>query len=201
MKITKKETRVSVRITPYQETQLDLISEKLGIKRSTLVRYAIDNLSVVIMIYNWSKYRRKQNNLDKSEYNYMVNEAITKHYRYLHSRLVKVDDDEATFNDAYLMLTRKYNPEQDFIDQFIKAFNQLKGEYQRDDKCYNYAETKVEYYTDYIMPKEEKKEAPIQQIKPNNLIESIKKYAISEKKRKEQNKASKKKRKIGNLSK
>ena len=25
------------------------------------------------MIYNWSKYRRKQNNLDKSEYNYMVN--------------------------------------------------------------------------------------------------------------------------------
>ena len=71
----------------------------------------------------------------------------------------------------------------------------------RDDKCYNYAETKVEYYTDYIMPKEEKKEAPIQQIKPNNLIESIKKYAISEKKRKEQNKASKKKRKIGNLSK
>lgn len=153
------------------------------------------------MIYNWSKYRRKQNNLDKSEYNQMVNEAITKHYRYLHSRLVKVDDDEATFNDAYLMLTRKYNPEQDFIDQFIKAFNQLKGEYQRDDKCYNYAETKVEYYTDDIMPKEEKKEAPIQQIKTNNLIESIKKYAISEKKRKEQNKASKKKRKIGNLSK
>ena len=44
MKITKKETRVSVRITPYQETQLDLISEKLGIKRSTLVRYAIDKL-------------------------------------------------------------------------------------------------------------------------------------------------------------
>ena len=44
MKITKKETRVSVRITPYQETQLDLISEKLSIKRSTLVRYAIDNL-------------------------------------------------------------------------------------------------------------------------------------------------------------
>ena len=146
------------------------------------------------MIYNWSKYRRKQNNLEKAEYN-------TKHYRYLHSRLVKADDDEATFNDAYLMLTRKYNPEQDFIDQFIKAFNQLKGEYQRDDKCYNYAETKVEYYTDDIMPKEEKKEAPIQQIKPNNLIESIKKYAISEKKRKEQNKASKKKRKIGNLSK
>ena len=153
------------------------------------------------MIYNWSKYRRKQINLEKSEYNYLVNDLLTKHYRYLHSLLVKSKSDESTFNDTYLKLTRKYNPEQDFIDQFIKAFNQLKGEYQRDDKCYNCAETKVEYYTDYIMPKEEKKEAPIQQIKPNNLIESIKKYAISEKKRKEQNKASKKKRKIGNLSK
>ena len=139
------------------------------------------------MIYNWSKYRRKQNNLDKSEYNYMVNEAITKHYRYLHSRLVKVDDDdEATFNDAYLMLTRKYNPEQDFIDQFIKAFNQLKGEYQRDDKCYNYAETKVETYSDDV------------------LINDIKRYAILEEIRKQKNKTStqrKPKRKIGNLSK
>lgn len=63
------------------------------------------------MIYNWSKYRRKQNNLEKAEYNYLVNDAISKHYRYLHSRLVKTDADEATFNDAYLKLTRKYNPE------------------------------------------------------------------------------------------
>ena len=153
------------------------------------------------MIYNWSKYRRKQINLEKSEYNYLVNDLLTKHYRYLHSLLVKSESDESTFNDTYLKLTRVYSPDKDFIDQFIYFFNQLRGEYMRDDKCYNYAETKVEYYTDYIMPKEEKKEAPIQQIKPNNLIESIKKYAISEKKRKEQNKASKKKRKIGNLSK
>ena len=101
------------------------------------------------MIYNWSKYRRKQINLEKSEYNYLVNDLLTKHYRYLHSLLVKSKSDESTFNDTYLKLTRKYNPEQDFIDQFIKAFNQLKGEYQRDDKCYNYAETKVEIQTDY----------------------------------------------------
>lgn len=44
MKVTKKETRVSVRITPNQETMLDAICEKLDIKRSTLVRYAIDKL-------------------------------------------------------------------------------------------------------------------------------------------------------------
>ena len=44
MKITKKETRVSVRITPEQENMLDSICNELDIKRSTLVRYAIDNL-------------------------------------------------------------------------------------------------------------------------------------------------------------
>ena len=123
------------------------------------------------MIYNWSKYRRKQNNLEKSEYNYMVNEAITKHYRYLHSRLVKADD-EATFTDAYLMLTRKYNPEQDFIDQFIKAFNQLKGEYQRDDKCYNYAETKVETYSDDVLINAE--ETIVNSSHKNEIEEQIK---------------------------
>lgn len=166
------------------------------------------------MIYNWSKYRRKQNNLEKSEYNYMVNETITKHYRYLHSRLVKADDDEATFNDAYLMLTRKYNPEQDFIDQFIKAFNQLKGEYLRDDKCYNYAETKVETYSDDVLINAEEtivntldahKNEIEEQIKMKNfLINDIKRYAILEEIRKQKNKTStqpKQKRKIGNLSK
>lgn len=164
------------------------------------------------MIYNWSKYRRKQNNLDKSEYNYMVNEAINKHYRYLHSRLVKADDDEATFNDAYLMLTRKYNPEQDFIDQFIKAFNQLKGEFQRDDKCYNYAETKVETYSDDVLINAEEtivnsshKNEIEEQIKMKNfLTNDIKRYAILEEIRKQKNKTStqrKPKRKIGNLSK
>ena len=128
--------------------------------------------------------------------------------RYLHSRLVKADDDEATFNDAYLMLTRKYNPEQDFIDQFIKAFNQLKGEYQRDDKCYNYAETKVETYSDDVLINAEEtshKNEIEEQIKMKNfLINDIKRYAILEEIRKQKNKTStqrKPKRKIGNLSK
>ena len=44
MKITKKETRVSVRITPEQENMLDLICNELDIKRSILVRFAIDQL-------------------------------------------------------------------------------------------------------------------------------------------------------------
>ena len=62
------------------------------------------------MIYNYSKYRRKQYNIEKSEYNYLVNDFLNKHYSYLHSLLVKTESDESTFNDTYLKLTRLYNP-------------------------------------------------------------------------------------------
>lgn len=158
------------------------------------------------MIYNWSKYRRKQNNLEKAEYNYLVNEELSKHYRYLHSRLVKADADESTFNDAYLKLTRKYNPEQDFIDQFIHYFNQLKGEFLRDDKCYNYAESKVEIYSDVIQlneAQETKDEVTNKTSKKSNLINDIKRYAILEKSKKNQKKSAFKqqKRKIADISK
>ena len=96
------------------------------------------------MIYNWSKYRRKQNNINKAEYNYLVNDLLNKHFRYLHSLLVKNESDESTFNDTYLKLTRLYNPKQDFIEQFKFYFDQLSGQYMRDDKCYNYAETNLD---------------------------------------------------------
>lgn len=55
MKIAKKETRVSVRITPEQENMLDLICNELDIKRSTLVRFAIDQL-----IKNYSDLQLEQ---------------------------------------------------------------------------------------------------------------------------------------------
>lgn len=48
-KITTKDIRVSVRISPNQDKMLDTIAEELDIKRSTLVRYAIDQ---VIKSYN-----------------------------------------------------------------------------------------------------------------------------------------------------
>lgn len=152
------------------------------------------------MIYNWSKYRRKQNNLEKAEYNYIVNDLLTKHYKYLYSRLVKSDDDEATFNDAYLKLTILYNPEQDFIDQFIKAFNQLKGEYLRDDKCYNYAETKVEIYTDNIQLIDSEPEETKPTLK-TALINNIKEYALLEKAQKHKAQIGKKARKTKHLPK
>ena len=164
------------------------------------------------MIYNWSKYRRKQINLEKSEYNYLVNDLLTKHYRYLHSLLVKSESDESTFNDTYLKLTRKYNSEQDFIDQFIKVFNQLKGEYQRDDKCYNYAETKVEIYADYcqVLSVEDNLESldinqnnqknVMQSVKPNIKV-LIKQYAVFEKEQKHKAQIGKKDRKTKHLPK
>ena len=61
MKIAKKETRVSVRITPEQENMLDLICNELDIKRSTLVRYAIDQ---VIKSYNDLQLEQVQKEVD-----------------------------------------------------------------------------------------------------------------------------------------
>lgn len=149
------------------------------------------------MIYNWSKYRRKQNNIEKAEYNYQVNDLLSKHYRYLHSLLVKTELDESTFNDTYLKLTRVYSPKQDFIDQFIFYFNQLSGQYMRDDKCYNYAETKVESYTDNILLTDNEPE----ETKPTALINNIKEYALLEKAQKHKAQIGKKTRKTKHISK
>lgn len=48
-KLTSKDIRVSVRISPNQDQMLNTIAKELEIKRSTLVRYAIDQ---VISSYN-----------------------------------------------------------------------------------------------------------------------------------------------------
>ena len=150
------------------------------------------------MIYNWSIYRRKQNNINKAEYNYLVNDLLNKHFRYLHSLLVKNESDESTFNDTYLKLTRLYNPKQDFIEQFKFYFDQLSGQYMRDDKCYNYAETKVEIYTDNILVTDNEETKPTLK---TTLINNIKNYALLEKEQKRKAQIGKKNRKTKHLSK
>lgn len=90
------------------------------------------------MINVWSSYKRKQINIDKAVINSQVNQLLAKHYKYLHSILVKSNSDEDTFNDTYLKLTYNYNPDKDFIQQFKYYFYLLKGAYQRDDKVENY---------------------------------------------------------------
>lgn len=82
---------------------------------------------------HWTKYRTEQINLSKSVYNNEVSELLSLHYKYLHSKLVNCKDDEGIFNDTYLKMTYRYNPQKDFIDQFIYHFNLYKGNYKRYD--------------------------------------------------------------------
>lgn len=43
-KVTNKDIRVSVRVSPNQELMLETISKDINVRVSTLVRYAIDKL-------------------------------------------------------------------------------------------------------------------------------------------------------------
>ena len=95
-------------------------------------------------VNNWDDYKRKQVNIRKSVYNKEIASLLQIHYKYLHSRLVKFRDDEDTFNATYLKLTYNYNPDKDFIDQFIYYFNLLKGAYYRDSKVRTYQVTYIE---------------------------------------------------------
>lgn len=86
-------------------------------------------------MYNWDKFKRMQCNLEKAMLNATVTNLLVKNYKQLYSELVKTPEDGDIFNDAYLKLTYKYNPDKDFKEQFKWLFNQLKGAYHRDDKC------------------------------------------------------------------
>lgn len=95
-------------------------------------------------INNWDSYRRMQVNIQKAIPNEVVSQLLTKHYRYLHSLLVKQLADEDIFNDTYLKLTYNYNSKVDFIDQFKYYFSLLKGAYYRDNKVTNWLVTYIE---------------------------------------------------------
>ena len=81
---------------------------------------------------NWNKFKRVQINIDKAQENKTLADQLTKHYEYLHKKLVETDNDEETFNDTDLKLTRKYNPNLDFIEQFTHQFYNLKIAYTKD---------------------------------------------------------------------
>ena len=67
----------------------------------------------------------------------------------------------------------------------------------KDDKCYNYAETKVEIYTDNILLTDNEPE----ETKPTALINNIKEYALLEKAQKHKAQIGKKARKTKHISK
>lgn len=82
---------------------------------------------------NWTKYKTKQINIIKSTENLEVSQLLKQNYSELYSKLVRSKDDEGTFNDVFLKLTYKYNPNQNFVEQFIYQFKLHKGSYYRYD--------------------------------------------------------------------
>ena len=84
---------------------------------------------------NWDKYKRMQCNIQKASFNMEVNRMMEQHYQQLHQALVTSKADEDIFNDTYLKITYKHNPDKDFVEQFKWLFRQLKGAYYRDDRC------------------------------------------------------------------
>lgn len=87
---------------------------------------------------NWDKWKRMQCNLNKAVMNAQVANLMNKNYQQLWNEFVKTPEDQDVFNDAYLKLTYKYVPEQDFVEQFRHIFKQLKGAYYRDDSANHY---------------------------------------------------------------
>lgn len=95
-------------------------------------------------VSNWDSYRRMQVNISKSVPNNEVAGLLAIHYRYLHSKLVRYTEDEDVFNDTFLKLTYNYNPDKDFISQYLYYFNLLKGAYYRDNKVTSWLVTSIE---------------------------------------------------------
>ena len=87
---------------------------------------------------NWDKWKRMQCNLNKAVMNAQVANLMNQNYQQLWNEFVKTPEDQDVFNDAYLKLTYKYVPEQDFVEQFRHIFKQLKGAYYRDDSVNHY---------------------------------------------------------------
>ena len=87
---------------------------------------------------NWDKWKRMQCNLNKAVMNAQVANLMNQNYQQLWNEFVKTPEDQDIFNDAYIKLTYRYVPEQDFVEQFRHIFKQLKGAYYRDDSANHY---------------------------------------------------------------
>lgn len=147
------------------------------------------------MVNYWSSYKRKFVNIQKAVYNPLVNQLFTQHYNYLHSLLVKKEQDEDTFNDTYLKLTYTYNSDQDFIEQFKHQFYNLRYAYEQDDKVANYYMQLGEVYdkaedkfTEEPLEPDTTLKAPEDKPSMQNLKEKIQAYALSQKSYKRANK-------------
>ena len=128
---------------------------------------------------NWDKWKRMQCNLNKAVMNAQVANLMNQNYQQLWNEFVKTPEDQDVFNDAYLKLTYKYVPEQDFVEQFRHIFKQLKGAYYRDDSANHYYQLN-EDRLNVPEPEEEVK------VRRNvDIITKLQQYAIYRKSTKE----------------
>ena len=128
---------------------------------------------------NWDKWKRMQCNLNKAVMNAQVANLMNQNYQQLWNEFVKTPEDQDIFNDAYIKLTYKYVPEQDFVEQFRHIFKQLKGAYYRDDSANHYYQLN-EDRLNVPEPEEEVK------VRRNvDIITKLQQYAIYRKSTKE----------------
>lgn len=112
---------------------------------------------------NWDKYKRMQCNMQKATYNPDTITLMGQHYQQLYNMLVSTPEDEDVFNDTYLKITYKYNPEKDFVEQFKWLFNQLKGAYYRDDRANHFYQIREDLISipDYLPDTEQEEDLSI----------------------------------------
>ena len=112
---------------------------------------------------NWDKYKRMQCNMQKATYNPDTITLMGQHYQQLYNTLVSTPEDEDVFNDTYLKITYRYNPDKDFVEQFKWLFNQLKGAYYRDDRANHFYQIREDLISipDYIPDTEQEEDLSI----------------------------------------
>ena len=101
--------------------------------------------------------------MQKATYNPDTITLMGQHYQQLYNTLVSTPEDEDVFNDTYLKITYKYNPEKDFVEQFKWLFNQLKGAYYRDDRANHFYQIREDLISipDYLPDTEQEEDLSI----------------------------------------
>lgn len=103
------------------------------------------------MIRNWDKYKRMDKIQEKAIANDQVKTMFQQHYKEIYY-LYKINPD--VFNDTYLYLTRKYNPDSTytFKEQFIGQFKNLSRSYILDDtdNKFIYVDSEILDYSDKL---------------------------------------------------
>ena len=119
--------------------------------------------------YENSQYRTA---IKRSQINEEAMRLVNQHYRYLYSKLVLTENDRDLFNDTVLSISYKYDPNKDFVNQFIFHFKSNQVGLVQENKIRNYLVTEIPDNYDTI--DEDEPESEADKITMNELITSIK---------------------------